>query len=286
MQDISLRAPLSPWHVLLAGSLLLLILEVVGIYTAVKLGGLAVFFIMLFGGAIVAGIASRWLAAWAGVVYGIAFLLSVILGFGNAAPPIWQSFVGEESITNTPVSVERAHELNASIFQFSDGSVLNALVGYHTTSGYIATRTGSRGYWAKTQRVVAPLVSASWRPEDPITVWVVCSDTWNTTDEVVDTWKCEQDWKKEWRAGVRIASDTMTEVSEAIADATSTHNLRSHPQPLVVEWTEDAQSAQRASQGFGSMLLILAHISYIGAVLWNWRKIRSGASPQDTPPLT
>ena len=275
MEGTSFRAARSPWHVLLAGTLLLLALEGAGLFAATTYGGLAAFFIMLFGGAIIAGVASRWLRAWAGIVYGIAFLVVVILGFGDAARPIWQSLIGEQSTALVPVSVEQAHELDASFFQFSDGAVRTALLGHHTTTGYIGTRTGGTGYWAKTQRVVAPLVRETWQPEDPITVWVVCSDTWNARDEVVDTWKCEQNWKQSWRAGARIGLDATPEVDAAIADAVATHDLHSHPRALMVEWSEDAQGARNASQGFGTALLILAHISYAGAVLWHWRRIRS-----------
>lgn len=263
----------SPWFVLVAGTLFLLALEYLGIWFANTYGSFATFFFMLFGGAILAGLASRWLRHWAGIVYCIAFFAVLIVGFSNAAHPLWQRITGGSPVTPYPIDVANAPAFTNAVLTFSNGSVRTNLTGTHLTSGYVTSRTGGSGYTSITKYIVAPFVDASWEQTTPIRVWVLCTDTWKKDAEPDDTWRCQQEWGKGWRVGVRIDTSRVAEANNAIADATATHQLLTDPNAVIVTLHSDTTGAQIATSGIAVFMLVLGHGLYVFFVLRKWNAI-------------
>ena len=259
---------LSPWRVLWLGTLVILTFEAIGIFVGAKIGSFATFFILLFGGFLIGGVASKYLKKWAGIAGVIGFLVATIISMGNTALPLSQLLTGQNPALDYPISAARAPGYNVALYEFIDGQVQTNLIGYHSFTGYSpASRTGGKGYPFTSEYIVAPLVGKNWTPADEVPVWVVCHDSWETDGDVSDTDTCRRDWSKDIGMGTAIDLSELSYVKAAVADAETEHELRSHPNARHIYWSKDAVLTAKGAKGLGIAMIIIGHLSYVIAVL-------------------
>lgn len=266
--DSATKIPISLWRVLWLGTAVIMVFEAVAILAGAFIGALGTFFILLFGGFFIGGAASKYIKSWAGVAGVTGFLIGMVIVGMNAARPLWLSLTEGKSSLGYKVSVNDAPEYNVTFFEFKNGEVKSDLTGYYFTDGYVANRTGSRGYNARTEYFVAPLVPENWTTNNEVPVWVVCTDTWNTDEDFSDTDTCRREWTKDHRAGVEIEPGDESDVKEAVKNAEAEHKLHSHPSAKYIVWSKDAEFEADAAKGSAIGLMIFTHLAFlIGAVV-------------------
>ena len=267
MNPTTTKPPLSLWRVLWLGTAVILVFEAIAILAGAYLGVLGTFFILLFGGFFIGGAASKYIKSWAGAAGVTGFLIGMMIVGMNAAKPILLSFTEGKSSLGYAVSVNDAPEYNVTFFEFKNGQIKAGLTGYSFSDGYVANRTGSRGYNARTEYFVAPLVKEDWTTNDEIPVWVVCTDTWNTDEDFSDTDTCRREWAKDHRVGVEIEAGQKTDVIEAVKNAEAEHKLHSHPTAKYIIWSKDAEFVAGAAKGSAIGLMIFTHLAFVIGVL-------------------
>lgn len=258
---------LSVWRVLWLGTLIILALELIGIFASAYLGGLAAFFILLVSTFVISGVAIRYIKDWAGIAGAIGFLVAIIIAMGGSALPLSQKLTGEQTDLEAPIAAAQAPQHNVALFEFNSTTVKTKLTGYHVYTGQtLSPRTGGRGYPFTAEYVVAPLVDANWTPADEVSVWVVCNDSWETNADVSDNDTCQREWTKPHNAGLTLDMSQSSYINMAIEEAITKHNLRSHPNAKYVLWSKDAVITARGTRGLGSALILMAHVGYAIAV--------------------
>lgn len=258
--------PVSLGRALGLGTVLILLFEAVAIFAGAKFGSFATFFILLFGGFVTAGLASRWIASWAGVAGIIGFLAGTILSY--SAQPLALLLTGQKSSLGYSISVNRAPEYNVPLFEFTDGTVQAQYTGYYSTRGRtMKSPTGGSGHEYINEIVVAPLVDANWTKAEPVPVWVVCQDSWDPTNDVSDTDTCRRHWSTNVRTGVKPDESDSRDIKTAITNAATKHALTTHPNAVFVVLTPEAALTVSGAKGLGVAILVLAHVSYAIAVI-------------------
>ncbi|MEK7673540.1 MAG: hypothetical protein AAB373_06685 [Patescibacteria group bacterium] len=256
---------LSPWRVLWLGTLIMVFVELVGIFCGATIGGLGTFFILLFGGFFVFGVSLKFIGDWAGAPVAGAFLVTVMIAFGNAAQPIWLAITGEGQ--------------NATVVEVPNGIIRSEFGGYYSFDGYVSTRTGGRGYPARTEYMVAPLVDETWTPEDEVKVWVVCKDTWDLNTDFSDIDVCLKKWTKNYSGGYGVEPGEEGDVGQAVNNAMIAYNLDSSYSAKYVYSSSNPKFEVALMFNFGIGLLIFTHLVYIASVLVKWRKIKTTLLP-------
>lgn len=251
---------LSPLRVLWLGTLLMIFVELMGIFMSATIGSFGAFFILLFGGFILMGVTQKFIGGWGAAAVALSALMIMMIGFGNAARPMWMAMTGQG--------------VNATVVELSDSIIRSDLSGYNVTFGYRATRTGGRGHPAATEYVVAPLVNEKWTEGEEIDVWVVCMDTWDTDKDLSRTDKCVIEWKNNFTKGFEIDLSDREDVGKAVMDAMTKYGLSSSDSAKYIYSSSDPEDEVAVMVNFSIALLVLIHLGYIIAVLVNWRKIR------------
>lgn len=120
---------------------------------------------------------------------------------------------------------------HASIFHFTDGSVLTRVGGYVPVYG----RTMKEPVHKLHDLRIAPIVGAGWTADQPITAWAVTSSP--------NSGMPKSDWKGPAHAGVRVVSSSEGDIRDAIADAARTYHLNSGKDVVLLHWLPDPEAA-------------------------------------------
>lgn len=257
--NTTIKKYLSPWRVLWLGTLLMIFIEIGGIFSAATVGGFGAFFILLFVGFILMGASQKFIGGWGAGAVGISTLMAMVIGFGNVARPIWMSMTGQGQ--------------NATIVELPNGVIRSELSGSHMTFGYRATRTGGRGHPSATEYRVAPFVDEKWMKGDEINLWVVCKDNWDTDTEFSEIDKCVKEWKNDYSGGYEIDPGDRVDVGKAVVDAKTKYKLISSNSSKYIYSSANPQSEVNSLINLSIVILILTHLIYIIPVLVKWKKI-------------
>ncbi len=259
-------SPLTFGRTLGIGSLVIVLFEIIAIFAGATLGSFGAFFILLFGGFGLIGLAYQYIKDWAGVAGLIGFLAGAVISY--SAKPLSLMFSGQKISLDHPISVALAPQYDVTLYEFTDGVVQTKYLGYYSYSGRtMKSPTGGRGHEFTAEYIVAPLVGANWTPTDAIPVWAVCKDSWDPTEDVSDTDVCRREWSKDIRTGVTLDASQTTHIKTAIADAMAEHNLKSDPNAKFIVWSKDATLEANGAKGLGTAIIVLAHLSYLVVVV-------------------
>ena len=114
---------------------------------------------------------------------------------------------------------------NAKIFSFNDGIIKMEMTG--VMNKHIRTKQAHIKIFS---RYVAPLVTNSWKKNDPVTLWV---GTNKDTEKI--------NWTKSYRKGFKIL-DNNNYYKIAIIDAEKKHGIKSKKDAPVIIWTTNPSS--------------------------------------------
>lgn len=268
----STHSPTRPrWQIVLITGFVILIFEALGIVLGNFIGGLWTLLLMIFVGFAIGGLAEKMVPKWGAAAAVAGFFLAVIISLSNASRPLWLTFTAGKSSLDYPISVADAPEYSVTLFTFKNGEVKPDLAGYHRTEGYVRSRTGGRGYWAATVYYVAPVVKSDWTPEQEVTVWAVCTDTFETETDFADTDACRKDWIADHRQGVEIEPGKIADLQPAVKDAETAFGLRSHPKAKFIVWSKDAEFEARSAKNMATGLMVITHVVFALFVIFKKR---------------
>lgn len=266
--------PLSPRRVLILGTFVIFIFEAIAIVAGTFFGVLGTFFILLFGGFFIGGVASKYIKTWAGTAGVIGFFIGMIIVSTNAARPIWLSLTEGKSSLGYAISVNDAPEYNITFFEFKNGQVKSEFTGYYFYDGYVSNRTGGDGYNSRREYVVAPLIPEGWTPSDKVSVWVICTDSWDVEHDVSDSDTCRREWTKNHLAGLEIEPGQNMDAREAVKNSEAKHKLHSHPNAKYIIWSKDAEFEANSIKSTVIGLMIFTHVAFAIGVLVKRNKIQ------------
>ncbi len=257
----------SIWFKLGLTFLIILFFEVLAVILGNFAGAFWTLLLMIFIGFGIGGVAEKMIPKWGAAAAVTGFFIAVIISGMNASRPLWLTITSGKSSLDYPISVADAPEYDVTLFTFKNGEVKPDLAGYNRTEGYVRTRTGGRGYWAGTAYYVAPVVKDDWTPDQVVTLWAVCTDTWELETDFADTDACRRDWKLNHRQGVEIEPGKINDLQPALKNAETEFGLQSHPNAKFILWSKDAAFEARSAKGSAIGFMIITHLAFALAVL-------------------
>ena len=270
MEALQSQSP-SRWRILGLSALVILVFEALGIILGTFIGGFFTLLLMIFIGFGIGGVAEKMIPKWGAATAVTGFFLAVIISSMNASRPLWLTLTSGKSSLDYPISVADAPEYDVTFFTFKNGEVKPDLAGYDRTEGYVRTRTGGRGYRAGTVYYVAPVVKDDWTPDQAVTLWAVCTDTWELETDFADTDACRKEWKKDHKQGVEIEPGKIADLQPALKNAETEFGLQSYPNAKFILWSKDAAFEARSAKGSAIGFMIITHLVFGLFVLFKKR---------------
>lgn len=138
--------------------------------------------------------------------------------------------VKDREIVNGITLADAVNHREAGGYRFTEGTVRTNLMGTYAKRSESSRHSSSLSYY-----YAAPLVTDSWTPRQPVTVWVVKQSVYK-----------KEHWEKPLRAGLRVEAIFKDDLAMAVREAESSHGLTSHPGAVMIEWVESPEEAQEA----------------------------------------
>ena len=192
------------------------------------------------------------LGLWAGRDSGLASLAgSVMMPVVGLTIALW-SDVQLFGPTSGPIALsDVGQHPHAASLQFADARIATE----YTVAANAHRLTGATivGAWR-----VAPIVSQSWTPADPVPAWAVASVSgYGPLD-----FRTPRSWQQNYRAAVRYVATAFSPAHTAVDRALARYDLTAAPNAPLLYWVEEPRTVISDERTF------LAWVMFAGAATW------------------